>query len=150
MKIIQNSSALILAIVLSCNSNDTIDSMGKGLLNCTIDGKSFKATIANASVENNLSDGTLQIVGLNGNDGIEILLDNDLAVTGANLSGEGGVMFNNISYAILPEKPAKVSIIKRTDTHVTGTFSFIAEKDIINPGQGVTVSQGSFDVDIVE
>ncbi|HMP91331.1 MAG TPA: hypothetical protein PKD90_00530 [Phnomibacter sp.] len=130
----------------------------KSTLTCTINGKPFKATQAFGTIENQLSDGTLQIFATDGKITIELLLEDKKSTNRATLSIEGGISLSareDDVYAILPdkvnvtlEKRCVATITRRTSTSVSGTFVFTAANAIIKPTKWVTVAQGKFEVAI--
>lgn len=120
------------------------DSNVKSSFSCVIDGKSFDAAIAFAAIENQISDGIIQIIGQKNNDVVELVITQSDAKEGASIKADGGLSMNGVTYAI--DESAKVVITKHTATQIAGTFTLEAVDDYFSPTKKVKITQGKFDV----
>lgn len=120
-----------------------------------MDGVPFKASLAVATVEDDLSDGVLQIIAIDEKNKIhvELILSDLEALPGKTVPSEGGIFFEATgkTFIIDPKEKAPVRITARTGNKVSGTFSFKAYEDLYHAGQGrVSVTEGRFEVEIEE
>ena len=139
-------------LMTACEPEGATDDPGTtSVFTCTIAGKAFNATIAGATVESELSDGTLQLFAMDENTkmAVELLLDASSAQTGKTVAAEGGISYTDSgrTFAIDPEKKGTVNITFRDKNTVKGTFSFQADEDLLNPGKNLlSVTAGKFDL----
>lgn len=127
----------------------------EAIFTCRVAGTHFKATLAGATVENELSDGILQLFAVDEASqlSVELIMDDAEAKTGKTLQAEGGVLYlrSGKTYAIAPDNQATVVITARSATRVSGTFYFKAYEDLFQVGKGMLpVTEGRFDVEIGE
>lgn len=125
------------------------------IFTCAIDSLPFKASLAVATVEDELSDGVLQLLATDEKNriSIELILRDLEAQSGKTILAEGGIFFEATgrTYMIDPKEQAKVHITARTGNKVSGTFSFMAYEDLYHAGQSmVSVTEGRFEVEIGE
>lgn len=144
---------LSLFLIVSCDKDESNTDSNSSIFTCTVAGKAFKATLAGASIEDAVSDGTLQFFAIDekAEISIELLLDEKMAQTGKTLDAEGGVAYtaSGKTYVITPDRKANVNISLRSGDVVKGTFSFTADEDLLNPGKNtISVSDGKFELKI--
>lgn len=150
----EHPAAAPIAVAAATNENPAAPVPAAGTLSCLINGQAFTATqMAAARTEVEVSDGTLQILGLSEKTSIELLLPNKEATTGATVKAEGGIVLNlsnpakTESYLLLPEKKATVVVTKRTAGSISGTFSGTAYMEEVS-GKSVAITNGKFTVPI--
>jgi hypothetical protein len=141
---------LFLTATTSCTDTTQEDDnkAAKNVMTCQINGRKFIASLAGATLETTLSDGTIQLFGMNGDEVVELLLSNTDANSGASIVGEGGVFYDSESFTIVPEKKAVIDIHHRSADHLEGSFSFQAVNDLVAPTKTIIVTNGTFDVTI--
>lgn len=143
---------LCLLLLYACTQSGTVtqDKAEPGSFSCLLGQAPFRATFTGATIERELSDGTLQLIGMDEKNqiAVEILLDNVLAQAGKTVAAEGGVGYLNSgkSFTILPTQAGSVTITARSGNSVKGTFYFTAYEDAIPSGKNIVVKEGKFDL----
>ncbi len=138
---------VIFAFFLNCSKNaDTNTSTST--FNCKIDGQYFEDNTAAAIIENQISDGLIQIFATKNDRSVELIFDEKVATPGSTSELEGGVSIAGKSYIIDGEKKGMIKITSRSESNISGTFSFEAVDDLITVTKKVQVSEGNFNVAI--